>query len=104
MDDDFCFELGYIRNAAPYPLCHIAVTADFSVKGTETIPARVVLPPGATETYDPRSRSCGTAFLLPASYPDFLRVYAQIAVNCLAALKRPAIVPSAELGGIKQAS
>lgn len=182
MDDDFRFELGYIRNAVPYPLCQIVITADFSVKGTGTIPVRVVLPPSEAEPYTsqieklqdsfrnysgsphcikderlpPHTYLLGckdkrwflgiskeenpeevkphlqklvehilaneaitvlsdignvayeahqveVAFSFDTNYLDLLRVYAKIAVNCLAALKGPNLACSEGLDGIKQA-
>ena len=57
ISDNSDYALGYIKNATPFPIYQIIITADFSKKGTQTIPLRIVLAPSEKETYESQIRS-----------------------------------------------
>lgn len=176
------YELGYIKNAAPFLINQVIIRADFPLKGNETIPVRIVLAPSKTEIYEtqlqklwmqlrsyPGSPCCikdgripphtyllgakdrrwflgisekenpedikphlqnlihkissenseavlahagefaceghqvEVAFSFEGNFLDYLRVYAKIAVNCLAALKGQALLRSCVFDAIKRA-
>lgn len=180
--DSSDYVLGYIRKATPFPIHQVIVTADFSSKGEQTIPLKVVLAPSNTETYETQIQTLWdqlqnysgsphcikdkriplhtyllgykdrrwflgisgeenpedikphienlikklsaqdsegvlsrtgeitteqhqveVAFSFEGNYLDYLRVYAKIAVNCLASLKGQALLQSCAFDDIKQA-
>lgn len=180
--DNSDYALGYIKKGTPFPLHQIVVTTDFSLKGNQSIPVRIVLAPSDTETYETQLQTLWTqlrnykgsprcikdkrisphtyllghkdqrwflgisekenpedikphlqsliekfsleeaqsvlscsgsitseqhqvevAFTFEGNYLDYFRVYAKIAVNCLAALKGRDLLASPAFDDIKRA-
>ena len=60
ISDSLVYALGYVKNATPFPIHQTVITADFSSKGNQAIPVRIVLAPSNTETYETQIQTLWT--------------------------------------------
>ena len=100
--------LGCMQNTVPVPSGQVVITADLSKADCSVEESRSCLRPALRRLTKCSFRRCGqhrveAAFSFTSSCSDDLRVYARIAVNCLAALKGQARLQSGAFAEIRRA-